>query len=98
LLWVCNVSDRSYQFTDTRWGKTPLGLEEAHRDLRISPVEFDEVAAELRRTLVFFKIPAREKTDVLAGFAALKDEVTTAGCIAAATPQAERPSAQRRNV
>jgi hemoglobin len=82
-LWVCNVSDGSYQFTATKWGTTPRGLEEAYRDLRISPAEFDEVAAELRRTLVFFKIPTREKTEVLAAFAAHKDEVT-AGCIAAA--------------
>ena len=82
-LWICNVSDGSYQFTATKWGRTPLGLEEAHRDLRISPAEFDEIAAELRRTLVFFKIPTREKTEVLAAFAAHKNEVT-AGCIAAA--------------
>jgi len=36
-LWVCNVSGGPYQFTATKPGKTPLGLEEAHRDLRISP-------------------------------------------------------------
>ena len=57
-------------------GTTPLGLEEAHRDLRISPAEFDEVAAELGRTLDFFKVPKREKTEVLAAFAAHKGEVT----------------------
>jgi hemoglobin len=45
-LWVCNVSGGPYQFTATKPGKTPLGLEEAHRDLRISPAEFDEVAAD----------------------------------------------------
>jgi len=53
-----------------------LGLEEAHRDLRISPMEFDEVAAELGRTLDFVKVPTREKAEVLAAFAAHKDEVT----------------------
>ena len=40
-----------------RAGKTRLGLEEAHRDLRISPDEFDEVAAELGRSLDFAKVP-----------------------------------------
>ena len=60
---------------------TPLGLEEAHRDLRISPAEFDEVAAELGRTLDFVKVPKREKAEVLAAFAAHKDEVT-AGYVA----------------
>jgi len=51
-------------------------LEEAHRDLKISPAEFDEVAAELARSLDHFGVPAREKDEVLAAFAAHKDEVT----------------------
>jgi hemoglobin len=75
-LWVCNVSGGPFQFTATKPGTTPLGLEEAHRDLRISPAEFDEVAAELGRSLDFFKVPKREKGEVLAAFAAHKDEVT----------------------
>jgi hemoglobin len=82
-LWVCNVSGGPFQFTATKPGATPLGLEEAHRRLRISPAEFDEVAAELGRTLDFAKVPKREKTEVLAAFAAHKDEVT-AGHVAAA--------------
>lgn len=82
-LWVCNVSGGPYQFTATKPGKTPLGLEEAHRDLRISPAEFDEVAAELGRTLDFAKVPKPEKAEVLAAFAAHKDEVT-AGYVAVA--------------
>jgi hemoglobin len=85
-LWVCNVSGGPFQFAATKPGKTPLGLEEAHRDLRISPAEFDEVAAELGRTLDFFKVPQREKGEVLAAFAAHKDEVT-AGYVAAAKPR-----------
>lgn len=44
--------------------------------------EFDEVAAELGRTLDFVKVPVREKAEVLAAFAAHKDEVT-AGYVAA---------------
>ena len=75
-LWVCNVSGGPFQFKATKHGTTPLGLEEAHRNLRISPAEFDEVAAELGRTLDFFKVPTREKGEVLAAFAAHKDEVT----------------------
>jgi hemoglobin len=49
---------------------------ETHRELKISPAEFDEVAGELGRTLDFFKVPAREKEEVLAAFAAHKGEVT----------------------
>ena len=81
-MWVCNVSGGPFQFTATKPGKTQLGLEEAHRDLRISPAEFDEVAAELGRTLDFVKVPKGEKAEVLAAFAAHKDEVT-AGYVAA---------------
>lgn len=53
-----------------------VSLEEAHRQLRISPEEFDEVAAELGRTLDALKVPQGEKDKVLGAFAAHKDEVT----------------------
>jgi len=81
-LWVCNISGGPFQYTATRPGATPLGLEEAHKSLRISPAEFDEVAAELGRTLDHFKVPPREKAEVLGAFAAHKGEVT-AGYVAA---------------
>ena len=81
-LWVCNISGGPFQYTATKPGATRLGLEEAHRDLRISPAEFDEVAAELGRTLDFAKVPKPEKAEVLAAFAAHKGEVT-AGYVAA---------------
>ena len=75
-LWVCEVTGGPFSFSPTNPGKTHLGLEEAHRDLKISPEEFDEVAAELGRSLDFAKVPAREKGEVLAAFAAHKKEVT----------------------
>ena len=81
-LWVCEVSGGPFKFSPTKPGATPLGLEEAHRDLKISPAEFDEVAAELGRTLDTFKVPKKEKDEVLGAFAAHKEEVTT-GYVAA---------------
>jgi hypothetical protein len=36
-LWVCNVSGGPFQFTATKPGTTPFGLEEVHRDLRNLP-------------------------------------------------------------
>jgi hemoglobin len=75
-LWVCEVTGGPFEFSATKPGKTNVGLEEAHRDLKISPEEFDEVAAELGRSLDFAKVPAREKGEVLAAFAAHKAEVT----------------------
>jgi hemoglobin len=83
-LWVCNVAGGPFEFSATRPGSTVLGLEEAHRELQISPEEFDEVAAELGRTLDAFKVPQQEKEEVLAAFAAHKGEVTE-GYMAGAT-------------
>jgi hemoglobin len=56
-LWVCNVAGGPQQYAATKPGSTPLGLEEAHGKLKISPAQFDEVAAELGRTLDSFKVP-----------------------------------------
>ncbi len=75
-LWVCEISGGPFKYSPTKAGSTPLGLENAHRDLKISPAEFDEVAAELARTLDWAKVPAREKGEVLGAFAAHKGEVT----------------------
>jgi hemoglobin len=75
-MWVCTATGGPCKYTPTKPGKTKLGLEEAHRALKISPAEFDEVAAELARSLDFAKVPAREKGEVLAAFAAHKNEVT----------------------
>jgi len=75
-LWVCEVAGGPFTFAATKPGLTHLGLEEAHRELRIAPAEFDEVAAELGRSLDFFHVPSREKEEVLGAFAAHRGEVT----------------------
>lgn len=68
-LWVAAVSGGPFTYT----GKN---LADAHRDLRISPEEFDAVAADLEESLDYYNVPEREKQEVLAAFAAHKDEVT----------------------
>ena len=75
-LWVIDVTGGPIKFKATRPGKTRLGLEEAHRRLKISPAEFDAVAAILKRTLGEFRVPPTVKSQVLAAFAAHKGEVT----------------------
>ena len=75
-LWVCDIAGGPQQYAATKPGNTPLGLEEAHRELKISSDEFDEVAAELGRTLDHVGVPEQEKGEVLAAFAAHKGEVT----------------------
>jgi hemoglobin len=75
-LWVAAASGGPFHYTPTRPGATPLGLENAHRALQISPREFDAVAAVLSLSLDHFSVGPREKTEVLTAFAAHKDEVT----------------------
>ena len=83
-LWVCNVAGGPFPYVPTHPGTTPIGLEEAHRRFKISPAEFDEVAAELARSLDAAGVPGTEKDEVLAAFAAHKGEVTE-GSLAGAT-------------
>jgi hemoglobin len=68
-LWVCAVSGGPYQYT-------AKNMHDAHSDLHISPDVFDEVSAELDRALDYFKVPKREKEEVLAAFNAQKPDVT----------------------
>jgi len=82
-LWVAQVSGGPFTYQGTEPGRTALGLEEAHREFKITPEEFDEVAAELARTLDTVGVPEKEKGEVLAAFAAHKGEVNE-GALAAA--------------
>ena len=74
-LWVCDIAGGPQVYAATKPGKTHLGLEEAHRALEISPDIFDEVAAELGRSLDHFNVPEPERGEVLAAFAAHRPEV-----------------------
>ncbi len=49
---------------------------DAHFEFELTPPEFDEVAAVLADSLDHFNVPAGEKEEVLAAFAAYKPAVT----------------------
>jgi hemoglobin len=68
-LWLASLAGGPFQYTGRE-------LRDAHFDLKISPAVFDEVAAELSATLDHFKVPEREKGEVLGAFAGEKGEVT----------------------
>jgi hemoglobin len=51
-------------------------MHEAHKDLHITPEEFDEVGAEIASALEHFGVSEREKQEVLAAIVAHKMEVT----------------------
>jgi len=83
-LWVCTVAGGPYTYVATKPGHDQVALEEAHRALGIAPDEFDAVAGELSKSLDHFKVPQREKDEVLAAFAAHKGEVTEGSLMAGA--------------
>jgi len=58
------------------WRAAATVLIATNGPLEDSPAEFDEVAAELGRTLDFVKVTKQEKAEVLATLAGHKDEVT----------------------
>ena len=69
-LWAASVAGGPFEYT----GKA---LRDAHAPLHITPEVFDEVIlVELDRALDHFKVPKREKDEVLAAFKAQKKDVT----------------------
>lgn len=75
-LWLASIAGGPYKYHGTKPGKCPFSLENAHRGLVISPDEFDAVAKELSNSLNKFRVPLQEMNEVLAAFAAHRDEVT----------------------
>lgn len=85
-LWVADItggpykfvpsgSDGSCPFKKMYEGSDKLNLQNAHCNLQISSNEFDIVATILASSLDHFKVPEKEKAEVLAAFAAHKKEV-----------------------
>ncbi len=68
-LWVCAVAGGPFKYTAE-------SLRDAHLEFHIPPEVFDEVSAELGRSLDHFKVPEREKGEALAAFNAQKPDVT----------------------
>jgi hemoglobin len=69
-LWSASVAGGPFTYTGQE-------LKDAHFRLKISPEVFDEVImGELAGTLDHFKVPSREKEEVLGAFMAQKAQVT----------------------
>jgi hemoglobin len=75
-LWMCAVAGGPFEYTGQP-------LHDAHLKLHIPPEVFDEVSAELGRTLDHFKVPAPEKKEALAAFNGQKADVSAASKSAA---------------
>lgn len=86
-LWVTDVAGGPFNYEGTMQGGTRLGLERAHERFHIAPEEFDAVAGELKGTLEDLGVPEQERNEVLAAFAAHKDEVTAGHRMLGLTPR-----------
>jgi hemoglobin len=69
-VWICAATGGPFQYTG-------LNMHDAHKDLHITPEEFDEVGDEIGRALDHFGVPEREKQELLAAVAAHKGEVAS---------------------
>lgn len=85
-LWVADITGGPYKFVPSGSttscpfkrmyrGFDKLNLQNAHCNLQISSNEFDAVVMILANSLDHFKVPAKEKSEVLAAFAAHNKEV-----------------------
>lgn len=69
-LWICQAAGGPFQYT----GKD---MHEAHKDLHVTPEEFDEVGAEIGLALDHFGVPEREKQELLSAVVGHKEEVSS---------------------
>ena len=60
-LWVCTVAGGPQQYAATEHGSTPLGLEEAHRDLKISPPNSTRSLPSLDEPLTISRCQSRRR-------------------------------------
>ena len=76
IAWLVDVSGGPMHFFSTHGASPATNLTNAHCPLRITEAEFAAVAAELAATLDEFKVPSREKDEVLLAFGKHMQEVT----------------------
>ena len=81
-LWVASIAGGPFDYT----GK-PLPV--AHRNLRLTEEEFNEVGAEIVRALDFYKVPEAEKQELVSAYMKSKPQVVTASSKAGAAAAGE---------
>ena len=70
-LWVAALAGGPFDYTG-------LPLDEAHQDFHLTADEFSEVGAEIVRALDYYKVPEREKQELVAAYMTAMDEVVQA--------------------
>lgn len=70
-LWVAALAGGPFKYTG-------LALPVAHKDLRLTEEEFNEVGAEIVRALDFYNVPEAEKQELVSAYMQSKPQVVTA--------------------
>jgi hemoglobin len=70
-LWIAAAAGGPFEYTG-------LPLEEAHQEFQLTSEEFEEVGAEIVRALDFFKVPEREKQELVDAYLQSMPEVVSA--------------------
>src|ERR671911_540791 len=68
--WIAALAGGPFEYTG-------LPLEEAHKDLHLTAEEFAEVGAEIVRALDYYKVPEREKQELVDAYMTAMDEVVS---------------------
>jgi hemoglobin len=69
-IWIAALTGGPFEYTG-------LPLHDAHTKFHLTSDEFDEVGAEIGRALDFYKVPEREKKQLVDAYVLSKPEVVT---------------------
>jgi hemoglobin len=69
-LWIASLAGGPFEYTG-------LPLEDAHQDFHLTADEFAEVGAEIVRALDYYKVPEREKQELVAAYMTAMPEVVS---------------------
>ena len=70
-LWIASLAGGPFDYTG-------LPLEDAHREFHLTADEFSEVGAEIVRALDYYKVPEREKQELVDAYMQSMPEVVSA--------------------
>jgi hemoglobin len=70
-LWIASLAGGPFEYTG-------LPLEDAHQEFHLTADEFSEVGAEIVRALDYYKVPEREKQELVDAYMKSMPEVVTA--------------------
>jgi hemoglobin len=69
-LWIASLAGGPFEYTG-------LPLDEAHQDLHLTAEEFKEVGAEIVRALDYYKVPEREKQELVTAYMTAMPDVVS---------------------